>query len=348
MFNRILWAKHYKHSKYLIWSFLFISLLYPLNIYFEIENLMRAQSSLHLFYESEYLFNASYWITIVQIICLVVLSTILQGHERSNQSLDITLSLPFKRKDIFLSKWGIGVVTILVANVLTLLLTIPVIVNSLLNIYLPLHIIFIYFFASTITLIGIYSLGLLVGQIVGNQYAQFFTSALLLLAPFFFWLITFMGIMVHLDYFVDQTKHDIGLEGYLLTLMFTTTMPIFLVNFDLGMMTAIPPRIEQFSFLIKSLITPLLITTIYLSLIGVFSKKVKSENNGKLFVYKQLYKVAKITVVLCAYFIGGWIFAGWIYPKNAPVLFYHVGGILFAFISYIIASFMEKKQKSSY
>ncbi|OZM56267.1 hypothetical protein CIB95_12650 [Lottiidibacillus patelloidae] len=345
MFNRFLWKKHYKQSKFLIWTFIFVSLFYPINIYFQIG---RLQSELQLvpITGHHYYFNASYWISIIQILCLVLLATIFQGRERSNQSIDFALSLPLKRKDILLSKWSFGVVTIVAVNVLTMLITTPLVYYSILSNYLPLHTIFLYFFASTITLIGIYTLCLLVGQIVGNQYTQLFASAILLLFPFFFWILAYMGFMVHYENLFDITKITFHFEGLILSLMFTTTMPVFLVNLDLGaMLTAnTPVREEPFRFFLKALFTPALITVLYLSLIGLFSKKVNSENNGKLLVYKQLNKIIKIAIVLCSYLIGGWVFAGFIFEKTAPVLFYHAGGIIFASITYFVIWMRNRKK----
>jgi acetoin utilization transport system permease protein len=332
MLHNALWKIHYKQTKYIIWSFLLVSFFYPVSLFIEIGKLNLYQPSL----------NASLWITTIQMICLVVIATILQGRERSNQSLDCTLALPYKRKDILLSKWAIGVTTILVANIIPIAFVIPIIKNSILSSSIPVTFIILYFFATSITLIGIYSLSLLVGQVVGNQYGQFVASGLLLFFPFYFWVLLYMGYLVNVDPYITIAR---DIEGDILTLMYVTTMPVFLVNFDIGVM--IPNntlRTEPFIFLSRALLTPALFTILYLSLLGAFSRRMNSEKNGKLFIYEKLKRIALVSITISFYLLGGWIFAGWLFERPDPLIPYHIGGLTFASMFYTIIYLNRKKQ----
>jgi acetoin utilization transport system permease protein len=287
-------------------------------------------------------FSANLWITIIQMICLVVIATILQGHERSNQSLDFTLALPYKRKDILLSKWAIGVTTILVGNIIPLAFVILIIKNSILSSSIPVRYIFLYFFVTSIILIGIYCLSLLVGQVVGNQYGQFFVTGLLLFFPFYFWVLLYMGYLVNVDPYIKIAR---DIEGDILTLMYVTTMPVFFVNFDLGaMMSGSALRMEPFIYLSKALLTPLMFTILYLSLVGAFSNRMNSEKNGKFFIYERLKRIALVAITISFYLLGGWIFAGWIFERPEPLFPYHIGGLTFASIFYFIIYLNRKKR----
>jgi acetoin utilization transport system permease protein len=331
MFNRALWMKNYKQAKYLIWAFIVITLIYPINLYFEGEGLLSAEKLLS-FSPSNYNFNPSLWISILQMICVVTLASILQGLERSNQGMDFSLALPYKRKDILLSKWSIGVVTIVGTNLVVLLISIPILLHSVLLTYISIQMFFLYFVTSTTILIGIYSLSLIIGQLVGNHIAQFVVSWMLLLLPFLLSILTVNLLIEHNYLFVDLPE---GIRSKSILYALITTMPVYLAGFDRNVMLTAPDSFTNVpnDYYFIALITPLVITALFLAFANFNSLKIKSENNGSLLLYKELEPVLTIGIFIISYLLGGWV---WPDFGTSSLLGYHVGGIIFGLTSYFI------------
>ncbi|GMB77747.1 hypothetical protein BCER1_41480 [Bacillus cereus] len=110
MFHKALWMWNWKRGKYAALLFFFSSLyLLSLGYY------RSAQMELDKYYELQekgeqyyyfYTFSArdgnSFWL----IVLIIALACLLIGWERSNQSNTLLMTMPFKRKHVFLSKWA--------------------------------------------------------------------------------------------------------------------------------------------------------------------------------------------------------------------------------------------------
>lgn len=110
MFHKALWMWNWKRGKYAALMFFFSTLYYLSFKYYR-----DAQLQLAKYYtlkekgrfDYSYTFwsnDNSLWLTIL----IISLACLLLGWERSNQSITLLMGMPFKRKDIFLSKWVFG------------------------------------------------------------------------------------------------------------------------------------------------------------------------------------------------------------------------------------------------
>jgi acetoin utilization transport system permease protein len=346
MFNRALWKKHYKQTKYILWSFWFITLFYPINIYFEEQKLQMFLRETKQMPAEIWGFAPSGMLAVFQMLCLVVLAAVILGLERSNHSMDFTLSLPYKRKDILLSKWAIGVVTIVTATVFTMLITLPILLNSLILSYFSLQLFFIYFATSCIFLIGIYSFSLFIGLLVGSHIPQFIFTWIFLFLPYGLYRLASIGYSTHYDYFT-QTKFRLQPLYYSFENLFETiTIPLYFPRLDYKVVQ------ETAHFGIYgtenyiALLMPIVLTSIFLLSISFFAKELKSEKNGKILLYKQLEPLLIIGTTFCFYLLGGFMLSSMIVPvyEDPNIVIYHVGAITFAFISLFIITKLLGKQ----
>jgi acetoin utilization transport system permease protein len=331
MLNRTLWKMHYKQAKYLLWVYVAISLLYPLNIYITNDRYLTANEPSLVILN----FSASEWVSALQVLCLIALAATLQGLERTNQSMDFSLALPFKRKDILLSKWSIGVITIVAVNLVSLLLTSAILLSSELLPFIPYQLFLFYFFTSTVFLIGIYSLCLFVGLLVGNFSAQFALSLIVLYLPFAYFIFIYLGSDSPLKYILNFDK-----SSFLFNIgKVMISMPVFLSTFDHEVM--IPKQAtSSYEYYVTAFATPVIITILYVSLVNFFAKKIISEHNGRFLLSRKLEPIFTAAVVICSYLFGGILFS--IFDTSTSIsmelLWFHFGGSMFGLISYFIAT----------
>ncbi|WP_242306747.1 ABC transporter permease subunit [Bacillus cereus group sp. BfR-BA-01524] len=110
MFHKALWMWNWKRGKYAALLFFFSTLYYLSFKYYRDTQLQLAK---YYTLKEKGRFDYSYtfwsndnslWLTIL----IISLACLLLGWERSNQSITLLMGMPFKRKDIFLSKWVFG------------------------------------------------------------------------------------------------------------------------------------------------------------------------------------------------------------------------------------------------
>lgn len=186
MFHKALWMRQWKQGKYIILLFWLSSLYsFPYQYYNDAQSQLR-QSKMQF---EDYLYYYSYSFTaldgiVIQIIILIALACLLIGWERNNQSTDFLLSMPFKRKDIFLTKWLFGVLNIIIVNIICWISMYGIKNVSFHDQYQTFTSFHTYFLYATVVLITIYTFGLFVGTITGNIISQSSLTVILLYLPY--------------------------------------------------------------------------------------------------------------------------------------------------------------------
>jgi acetoin utilization transport system permease protein len=342
MINKALWKKHYKQTKYLIWGFLLVSMFYPINILNE-ERVVKQVIEANYNKIPEYysMFQPSLFVSLFQMILLVGMASILLGLERSNQSMDFTLTLPYKRKEILRSKWLIGVLTILSVTFISFFITSIILYNSTLIAVFPYQSFVFYYSSSVIYLIGIYSFSLFVGLIVGNHVAQFILTWIFLLLPVGLYILLSQSITYHYDYLTETT---FGLYHFFYSyerFFLAITMPISLLATDFAIESAQLNGIDIYRF--YAFLLPIAISIIFFSSSNYLSKNMRSEQNGKLIIYKPFESFFTFGVVVCFYLLGGKLTSIIMYPLQ-NIIVYHIGGLLCGGISFAIVKFLLGKK----
>ncbi|RFB18091.1 ABC transporter permease [Bacillus sp. HNG] len=341
LFNKALWLKNYKQSKFVVWGLWLVCLYFPykLNNYLSIEE----NSLLHWdeWGNSEpYTLHFGNFLEVglFQVLACILLATALIGLERTNQSFDFTLALPYKRSDIFFSKWIFGVFHLTVAVAVSVLISMFVLGNSLLNEYLPLAALGYYFLIALATLIGVFTFSLFIGLIGASFVSQFAFSLIFLFLPYGLYNLVMQGISTHYraitgDYFIKEKYGIQGFDVYAENLSF----PLLLLDFEHGINEIFVWKQATFLSELSVIIIPILVTILSLYLIKRLSTRIKSENNGKILAYENLLPYLKVGVLICFYLFGGMVF-GQSNRYNEPpnLLSYHLGGLGFSIIAYFI------------
>ncbi len=340
-----LWLKDYKQSKFIIWAFWLVSLYIPIKVFKEIQHVNVAFKYWNEANEKGPFEYHLFWnytdVAFLQLVVVLLLACTLIGLERTNQSMDFTLSLPFKRQTILLTKWLLGVINIVLATLLSVLAALILLSNSMLVDYMDPEIIWYSGFISIFVLIGVYTFALLIGFMGASVISQLVFSVIFLLFP--------MGIMMLIDQFFTYHSEALGLGHFYLppaiySVFEYISFPIQLLLLDRSINGFLHEYINGPNQLgVEPIIVPIIVTIVSLALIMKFSKAMKSENNGKILVYDKYQPVFKVGVFICFYLLGGAIFPEFIYNYNESrhVITYHIGGFLLAFIvTYIVSKLL--------
>ncbi|MDR4886873.1 ABC transporter permease [Fredinandcohnia sp. QZ13] len=341
MFNKALWLRNYKQSKFVVWGLWLVCLYFPykLNDFLKIEenSLLNwdewGNSDPYTLYFGNFL-----EVGLFQVLATILLATALIGLERTNQSLDFTLALPYKRSDIFFSKWIFGLFHLTLAVAVSVIISMFVLGNSVLNEYLPLAALGYYFLIALATLIGVFTFSLFIGLIGASFVSQFIFSYIFLFLPYGLYNLVMQGISTHYraitgDYFIKEKYGIQGFDVYAENLSF----PLLLLDFEHGINEIFVWKQATFLSELSVIIIPILVTILSLYLIKRLSTRIKSENNGKILAYENLLPYLKVGVFICFYLFGGMVFGqSNRYDEPPNLLSYHLGGLGFSIIAYFI------------
>ncbi|MCH1626981.1 ABC-2 transporter permease [Ferdinandcohnia quinoae] len=342
MFNKALWMRNYKQSKFVIWGFWLVSLYFAYKFYNITEETEYSLANWAKWGNSDpYQFNfGNYFeIPVFQMLLIVTLATVLVGLERSNQSMDFTLSLPFKRKDIFFAKWVFGVVHIFAAVTVSIIISIIILITSVVHDYLPVTAFGYYYIVSLITLIGAYSFSLLIGFIGASIVSQFAFSIIFLALPYGLYNLIYQGFKYHYQAFTGNYFSYPGKLQEIDHLFENLSFPTHLFELDNDIQNIFVWKWSDYSNLYL-LIVPIAVTVLSLLFTSILSKKMQSENNGKVLAYEKLQPYLKAGVFICFYLFGGMLVGGSShrYDEVPSLLPYHLGGLGFSILAYFIVS----------
>ncbi|MCA1029507.1 hypothetical protein LCL95_00515 [Bacillus timonensis] len=338
MFTKALWIQNVKQSKFLLWALWIVTFYFPVKLYHQAERIEWDMAHWKEWGNNQpyqfHFYNASVEVSFLQMLILITLASVLIGLQRTNQNMDFTLSLPYKRKDIFLAKWALGVAHLIGASVVGSMFSVIVLVNTILNDYISVSIIGYYYLVSLLVLIALYSMSLLIGFVGGSIISQFALSYILWFLPYGFYQLLIEAISYH--YRIFQNGKDFYREFWVSEMIEMISFPIPLLNID-NTMAMIMANGYSFSDFIY-LIVPIVVTPLSVWLMLVLSRNMKSENNGKLLLFSWLEPVLKIGVIVCFYLFGGLFVSSFFFSFDQIFVPYHAGGLGFAVVAYIILS----------
>lgn len=336
-----LWIKEYKQSKFLLWAFWLVSLYIPIKLYGEIQSYERYLRHLEEDGPKEtyfhYYFNYTE-VSLILILIVLILACTMIGLERTNQSMDFTLSLPFKRQTIMLTKWCLGVVHIVSAILVSITITSLLLSNSGLNQYVGMGIFWYFGLVSILVLVGIFTFTMAIGFMGASVISQLAFSVIFLLFP--------AGIMVLVDELLSYHSNALEMVHFYLgqdvyTFFENLTFPLQLLLVEQrinGVLHGYSHGPNELTIL--PLLIPCIVTIVALGLILLFSKNMKSESNGKIVVYEKFIPILRIGVFVCFYMLGGAILPSFVHSYNEVpnVSTYHIGGLILALIVSFIFS----------
>ena len=110
----------------------------------------------------------SFWLTVL----IIALACLLIGWERSYQSNTLLMTMPFKRKDVFLSKWAFGsfcIVGSLLFNWVLMYVIYRTTIHFDYQSFSPFHRYFLY---AIVSYVAVYTAALCIGTFTGSIVSQ--------------------------------------------------------------------------------------------------------------------------------------------------------------------------------
>ncbi|MBP3970369.1 ABC transporter permease subunit [Bacillus sp. WL1] len=349
MFQKALWIHAYKQSKYIVWLFWLVS-FYVLSYKYYLAAAEQLKY-LHEHNQWKYIYRYNYHLSLTDAIMIqgaiiTVLACALIGWERQNQSSDFLWSMPFKRKDLFMTKWLFGVcniVAIVILNWGLFAIMKKTTFHNKYQIFSPFHTYFLY---MVIVLIAIYTLALCIGTIAGNMISQGFFSISILGLPFILPTLIVGVISIHTGNHTIYTEKSVDRYGSIIEKV-SVLAPVreFKINFNYDPQRAytdeqgIRHDEPNFTYIPSAtkLIGPIANILILLPLGMYLYTRSPNEQNGNFLLYPNL---KKLCMICCVIFIG--MFGGMLVGGSRSILNYYIGFIGTSTIVYLLLSRLLK------
>ncbi|QQK74901.1 ABC transporter permease subunit [Salicibibacter cibarius] len=326
MLNKALLKKDLKPSTMilLILTVLFV-IQYPLRTILELEHLRLLESDvshvfssrLDSFVQDIFAGNA---LSLLSVIVIVVMGGMFIGLERNTRRHNFSLSLPFSRQKLFVTKASIGLGAITVIMGVNCLVAYVIIGFSEYRDALVNFSFMEMFLVPLLAYLAIFAFTLLMGTISGEMISQVVLSFIFLIFPF--------GFATLLTAFLTGHFGNLGT----LTTHFDEWITIFVLPFhvmvDFGSFPEIPTGMQ----LAVSL--PIIVISL---VIGIkLYEKGKSERNGEFLLFTPLKPVFLVGIVGCFAMLGGMIFSVFGDPAGATIPFYWLGAIVIGGLALLI------------
>ncbi|WP_218151640.1 hypothetical protein [Alteribacillus iranensis] len=298
---------------------------FPVSAYLRIERLNRSSGASIETYAShiEGVLRArgySFWM----ILFVILLAAFFLGLERRNGFHDLSMTFPYKRSTLFLSKWVLGTGALAFSYIGSFLVAYAMFLSHGYEESIAAADPWPTFLATLIGLIGIFTFSLFVGTITGNIYSQLLLSVGCLYFPAGIFSLVRDFLYVHGAENLPSTPYWLG----------TLTMPWYVTNF-------MNPPLLSYSWI------PLLVTLFSLIMGVRLYEKSPNEYNGEFLLFPRLYPAIQTGVILGAGLITGVFLERVLGTGSFSLLFYWTGFLLGGISAYLLIKIPSKDKKSS-
>ncbi|WP_202081026.1 ABC transporter permease subunit [Caldalkalibacillus salinus] len=336
MWSRSLWRQNYKQAKTMIWGFILVSLLLPYNLFQESVSINnewpKNLDSHHRVSPPPSAYDMSYYFMdtslILQGMVVIIMASLLLGLQRTNQSYELTLSLPYSRQEIMLSKWLLGVLTIVGSVAVSALLSLIVIQTTILTEYFHLEVLGYYVIFAILGTVAIFSFATMFGYLTGSFFAQAVLTSIFVIFP-----IPFAELVR--TFVSNHTGEFVSMSGFTDS-MSLVTLAMYVADFGYRASDAIH-REGGLSGIGTVILVCGLYTLLSVALAYILSRHAKAEHHGRTLLYQSIEPILKAGVIVCFFLTGGMFFSEINYHGGERSLVsYYMGGILFAGIAYYV------------
>ncbi|MFC4682608.1 ABC transporter permease subunit [Exiguobacterium sp. s149] len=262
-----------------------------------------------------------------------LMASVLIGTERNSQMSDFTMSLPFTRTQLYISKWLIGTIGIIVSSVLggTLMILLihfsdyAFLMEGSTNRVIALIVLWM------LSGISFFSAALWMGSFGGESISQVIWTVIALIFPF--------GIiaLVQGSFFAIGQRYDSTyqvFDGLYQSIYLRVLSPISnIVNVDMYQYFTNQAEWQKFIAIAPWSALAFIVLSFGLGL-WMFNRA-PQENNGRFFMFSNWLWLIHIIMVLCFGMLGGIILATFgIYPG---IGLYTVGFLIGGFIAHLLA-----------
>ncbi|MED1411381.1 MULTISPECIES: ABC transporter permease [Bacillus] len=347
MFHKALWMWNWKRGKYAVLLFFFSSLYF---LSFEYYQAAEEQQSLFLHPESmgekKFYYHYSFYSSnsFLLGIITIALACILIGWERSHQHGELLMTMPFKRRDIFLSKWFFGTFFIIVSFLINWILMYFIYKSTIHFEYQSFGPFHRYFLYAIFSYIAIYTVSLCIGTFTGGVIPQgIFSITFCVIGMGVFSLLLFF-LTINADALYEHRSYTRFEKIYDFTKKTDISSPIlnFSIDYhydpnsqsyvDSGKVIKIGPTSHRYYSAKVILVS--IFYTIFGLLLGTFLyTRSPNENNKKIFIFQKYRSLWIWSATIYAALIGGQML------NSYNLLFsYYIGFFLTGIVTYFVLS----------
>ncbi|MGA9468531.1 MAG: ABC transporter permease subunit [Exiguobacterium marinum] len=260
-----------------------------------------------------------------------LMASVLIGSERNSQMSDFSMSLPYTRTQLYISKWVIGVTGIVAATLVGGTLMFLIIRLSDYSFLLEGNEFKVFGLILFLLLSGIsfFSVSLWMGSFGGESISQVVWTFVALVFP--------MGILLliqgSLFAFSPNASYTFFEDAFESVPMRILSPLNNIVNTDMYLL--FDSRAEWTEFLTIGLFSPIVFIVLTFGLGLWMFKEAPQENNGRFFMFSNWLWLIHIVIVICFAMLGGVFFSGVFYPQS--VMLYLVGFVIGAFLAHLLA-----------
>ncbi|PET33601.1 acetoin ABC transporter permease [Bacillus anthracis] len=346
MFHKALWMWNWKRGKYAVLLFFFSSLYLLSFSYYRI-----AQKELDAYYELQekgkqyyyfYAFSLGEGNSFLLTVLIIALACLLIGWERSNQSNTLLMTMPFKRKDVFLSKWALGSFCILGSLLINWILM-YVIYRTTIHFdyqsFSPFHRYFLY---AIVSYVAVYTAALCIGTFTGSIVSQVVFCIPWLLMGLTFIPLVYTFTINHLE--ATNIKNN-KLEQQLYEINKKTNIVAPIYNFTIyyhynpesrkkeNDSTTLRNPASYHYYSAKSMLVPIFYTIVYLLLGTYLYKRSPNENSQKIFIFQKHLRICIWGTTIYFALLGGYKLNQFHFLLNYYIALFFAGIITYVVLS---------------
>ncbi|PEB53179.1 acetoin ABC transporter permease [Bacillus pseudomycoides] len=344
MFHKALWMWNWKRGKYAVLLF-FLSTLYYLSYRYykaaqqQLANYYKLQEKGTFYYD--YAFwsgNSSFWLTIF----IIFLACLLIGWERSNQSNTLLMAMPFKRKDVFLSKWAFGsfcIVGSFLINWILMYFIYKTTIHFDYQSFGPFHRYFLY---AIVSYVAVYTAALCIGTFTGGVVSQ-----VVFCIPWLLMGLTFISLLYNftINHFDATNNRNSHLYESLSEINKKTNIVAPIYNFSINYYynpegrkkehdpTTLRDPAHHTYYSPKSVLVPIFYTIFYLLLGTYLYKRSPNENCQKIFIFQKHLRIWIWGTTIYFALLGGYKINQFSFLFN-----YYIGMLFAGIITYFVLS----------
>ncbi|ENQ3109658.1 MULTISPECIES: ABC transporter permease [Bacillus] len=346
MFHKALWMWNWKRGKYAVLLFFFSSLYLLSFSYYRI-----AQKELDAYYKLQekgkqyyyfYAFSSGEGNSFLLTVLIIALACLLIGWERSNQSNTLLMTMPFKRKDVFLSKWAFGsfcIVGSLLINWILMYVIYRTTIHFDYQSFSPFHRYFLY---AIVSYVAVYTAALCIGTFTGSIVSQVVFCIPWLLMGLTFIPLVYTFTINHLE--ATNTKNN-TLDQQLYEINKKTNIVAPIYNFTIyyhynpesrkkeNDSTTLRNPASYHYYSAKSMLVPIFYTIVYLLLGTYLYTRSPNENSQKIFIFQKHLRICIWGTTIYFALLGGYKLNQFHFLLNYYIALFFAGIITYVVLS---------------
>lgn len=345
MFHKALWMWNWKRGKYAV-LLLFFYTLYLLSFGYYRAAQQQLANYYKLHEKGTFYYTYAFWsntsnsfsitILIISIACLLI------GWERSSQSNTLLMTMPFKRKDIFLSKWAFGsfwIVVSLLVNWILMYVIYRTTIHFEYQSFSPFHRYFLY---AIVSYVAVYTAALCIGTFTGSIVSQVVFCIPWLLMGLTFTSLLYNFTINHLNA-TDTRNENLYQQLYEINQKTNIVAPIYNFTIDYqydpasrkqeNAPTTLGDPASYTYYSAKSMLVPIFYTIFYLLLGAYVYTRSPNENTQKIFIFQKHLRIWIWGTTIYFALLGGYKI-----HQFSFLLSYYISLFLTGIITYVVLS----------